>query len=170
MRLSAKGVYGWLCREGSSQTLEELLHIQAALTKALESARQRHNKAEKALAELDQVAQAQGFKDLADLLSNASPEVAAQFPTIAHVSKPVGGRKPFLDPMNPESDCYALGHRKQLPAWVEDRLAEGWTREELHYKRHAAGYTRLGIKPVYDAAARYKELNQASPTFRRRNA
>jgi phage anti-repressor protein len=81
-------------------------------------------------------------------------------------------RKPHLDPCNPEAhELYALTkyRTENYPEWVKERLQQGFSVEDLHFKNHAAAMRRvLGQEPLYDSTERYHALlaKEAVP-FRR---
>jgi len=154
MRIGFSTVARWLDEAASACTPAQLDELATRLAAARQQAEARASQLSAARAAAEAAAKAAGVS-LEELLRIA-PAGGKQPAKV----RPKDSRKPYLDPFNPQSECYAISSRRghKIPEWAERLIEQGWAVEELHYKRHAAALRARGQQPRYDAVARYKQL------------
>lgn len=159
MNINYSAVIDWIDSSAADEcTADELdrlsTRISAAVARAVAARRA------EALAQATKIAKEFGFDSLDELRSDA-PRNRRE--TLADGRGTRSGlRKPHLDPLDPGA-CELLAITKMRPEnypnWVKERLAEGFTVAELHFRNHEQGLARLGLgEPRYDAVARHKDL------------
>jgi hypothetical protein len=153
--LNYDSVYTWIAQRGPDCTPAQLDRLTELLAQVTEQAAQRESRSRDALDAANRAARDAGYASIEDLLSRAGSRSRKP----ARPANAAAPRRPHMDPLDPNSDAYALTKFKVLPPWAQARLAEGFTMQDLHYKRHAAAMRRvLGREPVYDAVARHNAL------------
>jgi hypothetical protein len=155
--LNYDSIYNWIAQRGPDCTPAQLDRLAELLAQVTDLAAQRESRSRSALDAANRAARDAGYASIEDLLSRvgSKPRKPARHAN-AGAAAP---RRPHMDPLDANSDAYALTKYKVLPEWAQARLAEGFTMQDLHYKKHAAAMRRvLGCEPVYDAVTRHNEL------------
>lgn len=66
-------------------------------------------------------------------------------------------RKPYLDPFNP-TELFFLAKNRPVPAWAQKLYDQGWSREELHFKRVATALRARQLPVEHDFLAIHASL------------
>ena len=174
MRLTYNSVYRWLEEEAKNptRTQAEYERLESRILEAIEKANDRSAASREALAKAEAAAKAAGFDSLADLLAQTQPALVG----LSKI-KSAGGaelappRKPYLDPLDPDTQAYAVYSNRPIPEAIQRRLDEGWTLEEMHFKRIRQGRLRrqLPENHPYDPIEKHKQLMATAERKPRRN-
>lgn len=158
MKINYNRVAEWLRFDAKNCTLEQLTQLSELLKTATDDAANVDQRREETLRQMQEFARQAGYGSLDELLK---PPAAAK----ARRAKAAGtSRCPFMDPFNPESDCYSLSNRPDKrphwPAWADDLVRnQKWDKSELHYRQHAKALNARGLPILYNAVERYQRIN-----------
>lgn len=156
MRLSFVGVRRWL-EDNALSCSEEELHTLASIIEAAIPVVERKNEAVKQkLTQIVELAREAGLdeKAVARLVSSKAEQASgSRLPR-------TGVRRPYMNPFDPQSGIYAFppNHPDKMPDWAKQALAQGWEKEEMHYKNLAAAWAKRNMRRLYDPMARHGEL------------
>ncbi|HJW53886.1 MAG TPA: hypothetical protein VJ577_01300 [Burkholderiaceae bacterium] len=174
MRLTYNSVYKWLEEEAKNptHTQVELEKLESRLLEAIMKAHDRSVASKEALAKAEAAAKAAGFDSLADLLEQTQPALGG----LGKIKSASGSelappRKPYLDPLDPDTQAYAVYRNRPVPEAIQRRLDEGWTLEEMHFKRIREGRLRRQLREnhPYDPIEKHKQLMATAERKPRRN-
>lgn len=167
-QITFDAIAGWLDANWQTLTVEQVSGLISRLDTIENKLKDRRSLANAALQKAAEEAKKLGFNSLEELLQAA--QLSSGHPLHSTAPKtglsngsrkrPFVPRKPYLDPLDPNTQAWALAKHHPRPDWVKDRLSEGWTLEELHYKRHKWALAARNIQPLYDAIERHAELMQ----------
>lgn len=156
--------------ECSASELEEL---DGLILVAIDEVRNRDSRRKAALEKMALVAKELGFSSIDEVFGSRAKtsQTSLRGERRGNSQFVSGARRPHMNPMDPNaSDVWALNKVKQLPAWAELLLSQGWTIEELSYKNHARAMKARGLTPLYDAVQRHSEILAAeAPRVRRKH-
>lgn len=161
MKINYTVVAQWLeQRAATACTVAELKHLAQLIVTAIDTATSLEDRRKTALEQATKIAREFGFESIDELRSETSADSRGT-PADGRGTRS-GLRKPHLDPLDPDA-CELLAITKMrpdnYPKWVKERLEQGFTIDELHFRNHAQGLARLGLgEPRYDAVVRHKEL------------
>lgn len=156
MRLSYIAVRRWLQENATSCSEEELHTIAYIAEQAIPIVEKKNQELKRKLAQIVELAKEAGLdeKAVARLVSS-KVELApgSRLPRTAV-------RRPYMNPFDAQSGIYAFppNHPEKIPAWAKQAIAQGWEKEEMHYKRLAAAWAKRNMPRLYDPVARHSEL------------
>lgn len=156
MRLSFVGVRRWLEDNATSCSEEELHTLASIVEQAIPVVARKDQEVKKKLAQIVELAKEAGLdeKAVARLVSS-KVELA---PGSRRLRTAV--RRPYMNPFDVQSGIYAFppNHPEKMPDWAKEAIAQGWEKEEMHYKKLAAAWTKRNMPRLYDPVARHSEL------------
>ncbi len=158
MKISYATTKKWLETDAEKCSAEELCTLLQLIEDALKIVEKRDEKLTGALAEMERLAKSVGFDSVQDLMKLVTKSSRSSVSTTDVRAPRAGLRKPFMNPLDPHSGIFALTHLHDLPDWAQACVDKGWSKDELHYKRIAAGWSARGIEPLFDPIARHAEL------------
>ena len=155
-RISIRAIYSFFSGpEIEKLAKTDLVAIRDLIDKRLGYLDSQANELETILDQANELASRLGFNTIEDLIAERKKTTAAPAP---RKLKQPQSRKCYMNPLDPNSDAYAIFAGRTQPAWFSELLAQGWDRDELKYANHAAAMQRRGLTPLYDAPARHAEL------------
>jgi len=156
MRLSYIGVRRWLEDNATSCTEEELHLLATIIESAIPIVERRNSEVQQKLARIVELARDAGLdeKAVARLVHSKR-----DLPPGARLPR-TGVRRPYMNPFDAESGIYAFPptHPDKMPEWAKQALAQGWEKEEMHYKKLAAAWAKRNMPKLFDPVARHSEL------------
>lgn len=168
MRITYPSVLAWATAEGKNCTPAELNSLLGVLEVALNKSKDRDGFTRHALQQAEILAKDAGYGSLDEMLQATGRTVsktAAPNPNFAtSAGKQIAApRKPYLDPLDPNTEAFAVYKDRAIPAALQRRIDEGWSLEEMHYKRIAAGRKARGLDAPYDPIQKHAELMAQEP-------
>lgn len=156
MRLSVVGVRNWLSVNATSCTEEELHTLADIIASAIPVVERKNNEVQQKLDQIRVLAKEAGLDEKA--VARLVQSKAEQSFSTRLLRTSV--RRPYMNPFDAQSGIYAFppNHPEKMPEWAKQALAQGWEKEEMHYKRLAAAWAKRNMPQLYDPVARHSEL------------
>lgn len=163
MRLSFQQVLNWIDDQAKDCTAAQLNMLMQKLEAAKREAAQRDEQVERVRQQMSEMAKSLGLESPAELMKFIKPGAVEAAPKTKFIRQGsrvprTSIRKPYMDPFDPQSDIHALPHMHPLLPWAQRCIDQGWSKEELHYKRIKAAWQARGLPELYDPIERHAAL------------
>ena len=152
-------VMAWLASPELALTAEQLERLVIEAIQAEDRVKNKAARMGRVKAQADEVARAGGYDSVEQLLQAMSPPAAVS--TAGRVlpgrKRPFQIRKPYMSPFTPDA-IYSLAAHHPVPDAIAKLLANGWRKEELHFRRLGDAAAARGLTLAFDPLARHAEL------------
>lgn len=156
MRLSVVGVRNWLEANATSCSEEELHTLASIIESAIPVVEHRNSEVQQKLDQIRVLAKEAGLDEKAVARLVQSKTELSFSARLLRTSV----RRPYMNPFDAQSGIYAFppNHPEKMPEWAKQALAQGWEKDELHYKKLAAAWAKRNMPKLFDPVARHSEL------------